>query len=175
MTDGQAPGVWKLAAVPFAVGAGCRVLTVAYAQVLHGNFLFLDDQGYDRIGWSLAQAWHMNTFPSPGSIGYAGTLSYLYYVVVAAVYFVFGHHWIVVKVIGALLSALSVPAAASIGDSLGGPRLAGAAAWLAALYPNAVFWGATGLKMARPPRCCSRWRRSRSSRRPSGAWSAPGC
>jgi hypothetical protein len=47
--------------------------------------------------------------------------------VVAAVYFVFGHYWIVVKVIGALLSALSVPAAASIGDSLGGRRLAEAA------------------------------------------------
>ena len=96
---------------------------MAYAQVLHGNFLFLDDQGYDRIGWSLAQAWHMNTFPSPGSIEYAGTLSYLYYVVVAVVYFVFGHHWIAVKVIGALLSALSVPTAAAVGDSLGGRRL----------------------------------------------------
>jgi hypothetical protein len=122
------------------------LLAVAYAQVLHGNFLFLDDQGYDRIGWSLAQAWHMNTSPSPASIGYAGTLSYLYYVVVAVVYFAFGHHWIVVKVIGALLSALSVPAAAAVGDSLDGRHLAGAAAWLAALYPNAVFWGSTGLK-----------------------------
>ena len=146
MTEGQAQGVWRLAAIPFAVGAGCRLLAVAYAQVLHGNFLFLDDQGYDRIGWSLAQAWHTNTSPSPGSIGYAGTLSYLYYVVVAAVYFVFGHHWIVVKVIGALLSALSVPAAAAVGDSLDGRRLAATAAWLAALYPNAVFWGLTGLK-----------------------------
>ena len=146
MTDRQMAGVWRLAAIPFAVGAGCRLLAVAYAQVLHGNFLFLDDQGYDRIGWSLAQAWHMNTFPSPGSIEYAGTLSYLYYVVVAVVYFVFGHHWIAVKVIGALLSALSVPTAAAVGDSLGGRRLAGAAAWLAALYPNAIFWGSTGLK-----------------------------
>ena len=146
MTEGQAKGVWRLAAIPFAVGATCRLLAVAYAQVLHGNFLFLDDQGYDRIGWSLAQAWHMNTFPSPGSIGYAGTLSYFYYVLVAAVYFVFGHHWIMVKVIGALLSALSVPAAAAIGDSLGGRRLADAAAWLAALFPNAVFWGSTGMK-----------------------------
>ena len=146
MADCQVQGAWRLAAIPFAVGAGCRLLAVAYAQVLHGNFLFLDDQGYDRIGWSLAQAWHMNTFPSPGSIAYAGTLSYLYYVVVAAVYFVFGHHWIVVKVIGALLSALSVPAAAAVGDSLGGRRLAGAVAWFVALYPNAIFWGSTGLK-----------------------------
>jgi 4-amino-4-deoxy-L-arabinose transferase-like glycosyltransferase len=146
MADGQTKGVWQMTAVPLAVGAGCRLLAVAYAQVLHGNFLFLDDQGYDRIGWSLAQAWHMNTFPSPGSIAYAGTVSYLYYVVVAAVYFVFGHHWILVKLIGALLSALSVPTAAVVGDSLGGRRLAWSAAWLAALYPNAIFWGATGLK-----------------------------
>jgi 4-amino-4-deoxy-L-arabinose transferase-like glycosyltransferase len=138
--------VWRLAAAPFAVGAGLRVLVVVYVQVLHGNFLFLDDQGYDKIGWSLAQAWHMNKFPSPASIDYAGTVSYLYYVFVAAVYFVFGHHWLLVKLIVALLSALSVPAAAALGDSLSGRRLGLAAAWLAALYPNAVFWGATGLK-----------------------------
>jgi len=138
------PYVWRLAAVPFAFGAGFRVLLVLYVQVLHGNFLFLDDQGYDRIGWSLAQDWHMNQFPAPVSV--AVTSSYFYYVFVAAVYFVFGRHWVLVKVIAALLSALSVPAAAAVGDSLGGRRLAMAAAWLTALYPNAIFWGTTGLK-----------------------------
>ena len=138
--------VWRLAAVPFAFGACFRVLVVLYVQVLHGNFLFLDDQGYDKIGWSLAQAWHMNTFPSPGSVEYAGTLSYLYYVFVAAVYFVLGHHWMLVKLLTALLSALSVLAAAAIGDSLAGRRLGVASAWLAAVYPSGVFWGATGLK-----------------------------
>ena len=138
------PWVWRLAAVPFAFGAGFRVLVVLYVQAVHGNFLFLDDQGYDRIGWLLAQAWHMNQFPSPVSV--AVTSSYLYYVFVGAVYFVFGRHWVLVKVIGALLSALSVPAAAAVGDSLGGRRLAMAAAWLVASYPNAIFWGSTGLK-----------------------------
>jgi hypothetical protein len=136
--------IWQLTAIPFAVGACFRVLVVAYVQVMHGNFLFLDDQGYDRIGWLLAQGWHMNQFPSPASV--AVTNSYLYYVFVAAVYFAFGRHWVLVKVIAALLSALSVPAAAAVGDSLGGRRLAMAAAWLTALYPNAIFWGATGLK-----------------------------
>src|SRR5262249_45710520 len=135
---------WRLAAIPFGVGAGLRVLVVICVQVLHGNFLFLDDQGYDSIGWSLAQAWHMHTYPSPGSIGYAGTVSYFYYVFVGAVYYVFGHHWLVLKLIVALLSALSIPIAAAIGDSLGGHRLGLRAAWLAAIYPNAVFWGTTG-------------------------------
>jgi pimeloyl-ACP methyl ester carboxylesterase len=137
---------WRIAAIPFTAGLAVRVLLVACIQLLHGNFLFLDDQGYDRIGWSLAQAWHMNTYPSPGSIQYAGTISYLYYVFVGAAYYVFGHHWIMVKLIAALLSALSVPAAAAIGLSWGGSRLGIRAAWLAALYPNGVFWGATGLK-----------------------------
>ena len=146
MTDGQVAGVWRLAAIPFAVGAGCRLLAVAYAQVLHGNFLFLDDQGYDRIGWSLAQAWHMNTFPSPGSIEYAGTLSYLYYVVVAVVYFVFGHHWIAGE--GDRRAAVrTLRAGGSRGRRFPGRAPSGwAAAWLAALYPNAIFWGSTGLK-----------------------------
>ena len=61
--------IWKLAATPFVVGTALRLLLVAFVQVLHGNFLFLDDQGYDQIGWELAQAWHMKTFPWPGSVG----------------------------------------------------------------------------------------------------------
>lgn len=137
---------WRLAKTALVTGAVVRVITVLVVQAVHGNFLFMDDQGYDQIGWSLAQAWSRHTFPSPASYAYAGTLSYLYYVLVAMVYFVVGHHWVVLKVVTALLSALSVPAAAAVGDALGGRRLAVRAAWLAALYPNAIFWGTTGLK-----------------------------
>ena len=144
--ENAAPSAWRLAKTAFVTGAAVRVITVLVVQALHGNFLFLDDQGYDQIGWSLAQEWSRHTFPSPASYAYAGTLSYLYYVLVAVVYYVFGHHWVVLKVVAALLSALSVPAAAAIGDALGGRRLAVRAAWLAALYPNAVFWGTSGLK-----------------------------
>jgi uncharacterized membrane protein len=85
-------------------------------------------------------------FPSPASYAYVGTLSYLYYLLVAVVYLAFGHHWVVLKVVAALLSALSVPAAAAVGDALGGRRLAVRAGWLAALYPNAVFWGASSCR-----------------------------
>ena len=144
--ENAAPSVWRLAKTAFVTGLAVRVITVLAVQALHGNFLFLDDQGYDQIGWSLAQAWSRHTFPSPASYAYAGTLSYLYYVLVAVVYFVFGRHWVVLKLVTALLSALSVPAAAAVGDALGGRRLAVRAAWLTALYPSAVFWGATGLK-----------------------------
>jgi glycosyltransferase involved in cell wall biosynthesis/O-antigen/teichoic acid export membrane protein len=136
--------IWKLAATPFVVGVALRLLAVAFVQVLHGNFLFLDDQGDDQIGWALAQAWHMGRFPSPQSV--AITNSYLYYLFVAVVYFTFGRHWILIKVLAALLSALSVPAAAAMGNSLGGRRFGLRSAWLAALYPNAIFWGSTGLK-----------------------------
>jgi hypothetical protein len=138
--------VWRISKNAFVTGVVLRVVTVLLVQALHGNFLFLDDQGYDQIGWSLAQAWSSHTFPQPTSYAYAGTLSYLYYLLVAAVYFVFGHHWVLLKVVAALLSALSVPAAAGIGNALDGRRLAVRAGWLAALYPTAVFWGSTGLK-----------------------------
>lgn len=141
-----APTIWQLSKMAFVTGAALRVALVLAIQSLHGNFLFLDDQSYDKIGWSLAQAWSSHTFPSPASYEYAGTLSYLYYVFVAAVYFVFGHHWVVLKVVASLLSALSIPAAGAVGGALGGRGLANRAAWLAALYPNAIFWGATGLK-----------------------------
>jgi|GEM_PF-193804 len=144
--ENAGPSAWRLAKAAFVTGLALRVITVLAVQGLHGNFLFLDDRGYDQIAWTLAQAWSGHTFPSPAGYAYAGTLSYLYYVLVAVVYFVFGHHWVVLKVVAALLSALSVPAAAAVGDTLGGPRLAVRAGWLAALYPTAVFWGATGLK-----------------------------
>jgi len=127
-----------------AAGIAVRVWLMALVQVVHGNFLFLDDQGYDRIGWQLAQAWHTGSYLPPQTA--AVTASWLYYVLVAGVYFVIGHNWFAVKVITALVSALSVPAAASIGVSLDGPRLGVRAAWLAALYPAAVYWGSTGLK-----------------------------
>jgi hypothetical protein len=135
---------WRIALLPLAAGAVVRVYLAGIMQVVHGNFLFLDDQGYDRVGWELAQAWHMNAFLPPETA--AVTASWLYYAFTAAVYFVIGRHWFVVKVIVALLSSLSVPAAASIGISLDGRRLGVRAAWLAALYPSAVFWGSTGLK-----------------------------
>jgi len=144
--ENAAPSIWRLAKTALVIGVAARVITVLIIQSVHGNFLFLDDQGYDQIGWSLAQAWSHHTFPSPASYQYAGTLSYLYYVLVAVVYSVFGHDWLVLKIVTALLSALSVPAAAAVGDALGGRRLGVRAGWLAALYPNAVFWGATGLK-----------------------------
>src|ERR1700722_4724126 len=129
---------WKLAAAPLAAGLCARLLTVAVIQSLHGNFLFLDDQGYDRTGWSLAQAWHLHYFAQASSVQYAGSVSDAWYFLVAGVYFALGHHWLVVKLIVAVLSALSVPAAASVGDSLGGARLGRRTAWLAALYPTAV-------------------------------------
>jgi hypothetical protein len=143
-TPGREVGAWRLAAVPLVVGVCIRVLVVACVQVLHGNFLFLDDRSYDRIGWFLAQSWHRHRYPSLETV--TGSSADLYYVFVAAVYYVSGHSWLVVKLIDALLSALSVPAAAAIGSSLDGRRLGSAAAWLTALYPGAVFWGATGLK-----------------------------
>jgi hypothetical protein len=143
-TTGREVGAWRLVTVPLLVGAGIRVLVVVCVQVLHGNFMFLDDRSYDRIGWFLAQSWHRHRYPSLETV--TGTSSDLYYVFVAAVYYVSGHHWLVLKLIDALLSALSVPAAAAIGIGIDGRRLGSAAAWLAALYPSAVFWGATGLK-----------------------------
>jgi hypothetical protein len=143
-TPGRQVGAWRLAMVPLLAGAGIRVLVVACIQVLHGNFLFLDDRSYDRIGWFLAQSWHRHRYPPLETV--TGTSSDLYYVFVAAVYYVCGHRWLVVKLADAVASALSVPAAAAIGIRIGGRRLGWAAAWLTALYPSAVFWGATGLK-----------------------------
>ena len=133
---------------PLVVAVVLRVLVVVFIQLYHGSFLFLDDHGYDTIGAKLASAWHLGRFPDPSSISFAGSVTYGYFVWVGALYYAFGRHWLVVKLVGALLSALSVLPAASIGEELGGERLARKSAWLVALYPSAVFWGATGLKDA---------------------------
>ena len=149
---------WKLAATPFVVGDTLRLLVVAFVQVLHGNFLFLDDQGDDQIGWALAQAWHMGRFPSPQSV--AITNSYFYYVFVAVVYFAFGRHWVMIKLLAALLSALSVPAAAAIGSSLGGRRLVLERRGSQPSIQTRSFGAQRVLRMARWRRCSSRCRHS---------------
>ena len=105
---------WQLAAIPFVAGLAVRVLVVVIVQILMRTFFSSTIRVMTRLDGRLLR--HGTCiFPFPASV--AVTNSYLYYVFVAAVYFAFGRHWILVKLIAALLSALSVPAAAAIGSS----------------------------------------------------------
>jgi hypothetical protein len=128
------------------VGIAVRLLVLVLFRVFAGQFLFLDAQGYDSVGWKLATAWHNHQFPPVASVEFAGSLTYGYFTYVAIIYYVVGHHWIVIEITNALLSSIAIPLAASVGEALGGPGLRRPAAWLIALYPTAVFWSITGLK-----------------------------
>lgn len=131
---------------PVLVGATIRILVMLVVHVYHGSFLFLDDQGYDKVGWALATAWHHHTFPNPGSYAYGGSANYGYFVYVAAIYYVFGHSTIVVGLFNACLSSLACYFAGAIAEEVGGKELTRPAAWMMALYPTAIFWGSVGLK-----------------------------
>lgn len=123
-----------------------RLLLVGTIHLYHGQFLFLDDRGYDAVATKLADAWRRGTFPDPSSVSLAGTSTYGYFLLLGGLYYLFDSSWLVVKLFGAVASGLVVLPAASIGKRFGGHRLEMSAAWLVAVYPIAVFWGATGLK-----------------------------
>jgi hypothetical protein len=131
-----------------AVGLSLRIGVVIAVHVYHGPFLFLDDRGYDMVGAKLADAWRDGIFPDPSAVGLAGSSTYGYFTWVGVVYYLVGSSWLLVKVVGAVISSLAVVPAAAIGRSLGGPRMEVVAAWLVAVYPTAVFWGSVGLKDA---------------------------
>jgi hypothetical protein len=132
----------------FLVAVSLRLALVAVFELSYGSFLFLDDHGYDSIGSKLADAWHHGTFLDPSSFSLTGGYVNGYFIWVGILYYVFGDHWLVVKIFCALISGLAVVPANSIGGHLGGQRFARQAVWLVAAYPSAVFWGATGLKDA---------------------------
>lgn len=135
---------WRTFIPPFIVGAVAGVL-VAHLIHEHSTFIFLDDRGYDAGGWKLAQAWRSHQFISPQATA-GGDFNYGYLLYIGAVYFVFGHHPLLVCDLNAVITAGSAIFAGLLAVELGGPRLGKPAAWLVALYPTSLFWGATALK-----------------------------
>ncbi|MFN2389303.1 MAG: hypothetical protein ABR575_06835 [Actinomycetota bacterium] len=132
--------------LPLAVGISLRLVTVVALDRWVGAFAFLDDRIYDAVGWSIARGWRGSPASAVDIEAAAANAAYGFYLYVAAIYYVVGRQWIVVKLVGAMISGLVVLAGASAAGRIGGAGLRQPAAWLLALYPSAVFWGAVGLK-----------------------------
>src|SRR5712692_9449370 len=92
----------------FLVALGLRI---AFAFVFHGllvvtdwkryEIFFFDDEPYfDQIGWALAQDWHRGEFVWLDQ----GTYPFVYFV--AAIYYLYGHQPLLVRIFNAALGAV---------------------------------------------------------------------
>jgi hypothetical protein len=124
---------------PVAVGIVVR-LTLALA--INGSILFPDEAGYDRVGRVLSSAWHAHITVDPSAYNIAGTTDVGYFLYVGAIYYIIPSV-LALSLCNAVISGCGAYFAGRIGEKFGVGRVS---AWLVALYPTAIFWGATGLK-----------------------------
>lgn len=105
----------------FAFALRIVSVIIAWAWMVHfeGGDPFrgftLDDSGYDRLGWGLAQNWHKSGSIFPKDLlneGYflrhQGTQTGFHYFT-GIIYFFVGRHTIIVRIINAFLGAMIIP------------------------------------------------------------------
>jgi lipopolysaccharide/colanic/teichoic acid biosynthesis glycosyltransferase len=131
------------------LGAGLA-LRLALALLLDGTALDAwappgsDAQGYDEIGWNLAQRWRGGGDFSV--VVRTGHIHVGYHFIVALIYAVVGHVPLVVKLLNALVGTAAGWVTYAVGRHLWGER---AALWAAGTYlfwPSLVYWSAQNLK-----------------------------
>jgi len=112
-----------------------------------GGFFFLDDHGYDRQAWWLAQQWRAGHFPNPiSSISGLGTLHVGYPLFVASIYYLVGHNLLAAKLVNVPFSAMVPVFIYLIGRKLFNKKVAWVSAVFIMIYPNLLIWSGGLLK-----------------------------
>jgi hypothetical protein len=128
---------------------GVRVLAVLVFYGLTGGnpiYLYKDANGYDRLAWILAQAWHHQGI-IPESLGrLSWMLDDAYPRVLAGLYFIIGRSPAAAVAINAVLGAVTVYLGYRISAILFGVTPARWAGWLMAFYTGFWLWGLMTLK-----------------------------
>jgi hypothetical protein len=109
----------------------------------HG-FFYLDDQGYDRVGWEIAKQWRDGSFVSPETA--AGSIQFGYQALVGSIYTLVGGHVIAAKLVNVLLGTAIVLLAAKLAGHVVGSAAEGPVAWLVAVWPTLLWWSSMMLK-----------------------------
>jgi hypothetical protein len=125
------------------------VLRVAVALLIHATVseeVFApDQQTYHAFGKFLADRWSLDLPPLPGDGLRQGPKGYIY--VVATVYYAFGAHSILPKLLNCLLGALTVLAVFAVAVRMGATPLAAVrAATYTAWFPSLVLWSTQNIR-----------------------------
>lgn len=101
------------------------LLHIVYVFLVHrmpvlkqGRFFFIDEYSYDRFSWAIAREWRSGNFPNLWTDQYLGTLHTGWNRIVAAVYYVSGHHPNIVIALNVMAGTLFVPLAFLTGREL---------------------------------------------------------
>ena len=118
------------------------VLRAFLAFVIHpfAEFFGPDALHYDKAAWSLATDWREGN----ASIVASGVAGYVFFV--GAIYSVFGHTPIGVKIVNGFLATLTVVFVYLIAREIYGKKVARATSLLAAFFPSLILWSALMLK-----------------------------
>jgi len=103
-----------------------------------------DEATYATEGWSLALYWAGEVFIKPWRLGTGQPVGYFY--LNGAAFWLFGHTEIPLKLINALLGALSCRFLYALARDLYGIRVAAYAAQLFAYFPSLILWSVLNIR-----------------------------
>jgi hypothetical protein len=102
----------------------------------YGGLFFDDEPYYDATGWAIAQSWRDGAFAAPDQVLYP----FQYFV--GAIYALFGHEPLAVRLCNAGIGAVLAPLAFHLCRMVlpESPRSAQVAMWIIALSPDQILW-----------------------------------
>lgn len=111
-------------------------LRVGYVTFVPQPEPVADAKGYDAMGWNLSHGYGISVVPGEHS----SRRGPIYPIFLAVIYFVFGHNLLLVRILQALISALTVILIFSIAQQVFNKKIGEITAWLLALYPVLIVY-----------------------------------
>jgi len=119
-------------------------LLILFSTLNSPTFNFLDENTYDKFGWALAQKWQ-----GDGDFNIVQETSHIqvgYYYFVAAIYFIFGHHPIIVSLINIILGILAGLLLYFLSREIFSEKTAKIVLFLSLFWPSIALWSTQNLK-----------------------------
>ena len=126
----------------FAIRVCVTILIAGFSYMMVQSYTgFFSDDGpvYDSVGWEIAQSWRSNTF-----YYYTGKNGFYYFN--AIVYYIFGHHPLIIRWFNALIGSLIPVLIFLISKTIYNRRVGKLAMWLSVFSPSMIYYSAMHLK-----------------------------
>ena len=109
-------------------------------------FAFEDDKNYHEIGKELASSWRAGSPVTINEIDHRYAKNPAFPMMIGAVYYLFGPHNIIVRIINAVAGSCMVGLTYDVGRRLAGLTVARTGAFILLLLPDHIFWSSLAFK-----------------------------